>query len=73
MYLTETDLLLRKGEEPILFKLNEYWVIMFYRDLILSLIDSSLLLNILFFFIFESNYKKKLYELNKYFLIRHYG
>ena len=73
MYMTETDLLLRKGKEPILFKLNEYWAVMFYKDLILSLIDSSLLLNILFFFIFESKYKKNLYELNKYFLIRHYG
>jgi hypothetical protein len=73
MLMAETELLLTKGKEPILFKLNEYWAIMFYKDLILSLIDSSLLLNILIFFIFESKYKKNLYDLNKYFLIRHYG
>ena len=73
MFLVETDLLLRKGNEPILFNLNEYWVLMFYKDLILNLIISNFLLNILFFFIFEKKYKKNLYELNKYFLIRHYG
>lgn len=76
-FLIETDLLLIKGKEPILFKLNEYWIVIYYKDLILSLIGSNLLLNILFFFIFERMYKKTLYEyeyeFNKYFLIRHYG
>lgn len=72
--LNEVDLLITKGKEPLVFKLNEYWTLMFYKDLLLSLINSSILLNILFFFVFEQNSKFKIiYDYNRYFFIRHYG
>jgi hypothetical protein len=72
--LEETDLLLNEEHDTGVLKLNEYWVIMYYRDLLLSLINSSILLHIVFFYIFEQKYKiNTMYGFNRYFLIRNYG